>query len=82
MRALGVVVDPPGFNRSPGAGQVSEQVLVEAFVAEPAVEAFDEPVLLRLAGAMECHSTDRSSCQRRMACDVNSVPLSLTIIAG
>jgi hypothetical protein len=33
-------------------GQAAEQVLVQAFVAEPAVEALDEPVLLGLPGAM------------------------------
>jgi len=31
---------------------------------------------------MECHSTPRSSCQRKIACEVSSVPLSETIMSG
>ena len=50
--ALGVVVYRPCFNRPPGAGQIAEQVLVEAFVAEPTAEAFDNPFCCGLPGAM------------------------------
>src|SRR3978361_1387138 len=49
MWAFSVVVDPPCFNDSPCRGQAAEQVLVKAFIPEPTVEAFHEPVLLRLA---------------------------------
>ena len=45
----GVIVGPPGVDDRPSVGDVTEQMLIEAFVAEPAVEALDEPVLLRLA---------------------------------
>ena len=45
----GVVVGPPGVDDRPRVGEVVEQMLIEAFVAEPAVEALDEPVLLRLS---------------------------------
>ncbi len=43
-----VVVLPGGKNRS-GVGQRREQRLVEAFVAQPAVERFHKAVLRRLA---------------------------------
>ena len=46
--ALGVVVDPPCFNDPACRNQAAEQVLVQAFVPEPTVEAFHKPVLLRL----------------------------------
>jgi len=44
-----VVVGSPYFDDPPRRGQAAEQVLVQTLVAEPAVEALDEPVLLRLA---------------------------------
>ena len=34
--SLGVVVDPPCFDDFAGFGQASEQMLVEAFIAQPA----------------------------------------------
>ena len=49
--SLGVVVDPPCFDDPSGLAKVREQVLVEAFVAQPAVERLDEAVLRRLAGS-------------------------------
>ena len=45
----GVVVDLPCFDDPSGFGKVAEQVLVEAFVAQPAIEGLDEAVLGRLA---------------------------------
>ena len=36
--SLGVVVDPPCFDDFAGFGQASKQMLVEAFIAQPAVE--------------------------------------------
>ena len=47
--AFGVVVDPPCFGDLPSRRQAAEQVLVQALVAEPSVEALHEPVLLRFA---------------------------------
>ena len=44
-----VVVVPPGIEHEAGVGQRREQRLVEAFVTQAAVEAFDEAVLHRLA---------------------------------
>jgi hypothetical protein len=48
-----VVVAPPGFNLCSCVRQVEEPVLVQAFVPELAVEAFDEGVLDGLAGSDE-----------------------------
>ena len=45
-----VVIVPPEFQHSAGVRQRSEQRLVEQFVAQPAVEALDEAVLLRFSG--------------------------------
>lgn len=77
------------------ATQPFELVLVQAFIPDPAVEAFDKTVLhglaplshmlARAAGqrdAMQCHSTFRSSCHLSMAFEVSSVPLSETIMQG
>ena len=50
MRSVGVVVDPPFFGDLTGLVEVGEQVLVQALVAQPSVEALNEPVLPRLAG--------------------------------
>ncbi|KXV09453.1 hypothetical protein AD930_02705 [Acetobacter malorum] len=36
-----ILVGPPGVDDRPSVGEVAEQVLVEAFVAEPAVETLD-----------------------------------------
>ena len=44
-----VVIEPPGPQWSGGVGEIEEPVLVEAFIAESPVEAFDEGVLGRLA---------------------------------
>ena len=41
----GVVVDPPCFDDASGLTEVREEVLVETFVAQPAVEGLDEAVL-------------------------------------
>lgn len=45
MRSDFVVFLPPRFDEVAGFGQGGEPVLIEAFVAELAVEAFDERVL-------------------------------------
>ena len=53
MRAYAVVVDPPGFDRRLCVDQADKPVLVEAFIAKLAVEAFHVGVLDRLARANE-----------------------------
>jgi len=50
MRPFFVVVTPPRFQHGTRVGQRAEQRLVEQLIAQPAVEALDEAVLLRLAG--------------------------------
>lgn len=50
MRPDVVVVIPPESQRSAGVGQAVEDLLVEAFVAQAAVEGLDVAVLLRFAG--------------------------------
>lgn len=44
-----VVILPPGAEHLPGMSHAGEDGLVETFVAEPGIEALDEPVLLGLA---------------------------------
>lgn len=44
-----VVVYPPGFDDAPGVTETVEEMLVQALVAQPAVEALDEGVLCRLS---------------------------------
>jgi hypothetical protein len=49
VRSVGVVVDPPFFDDLARLLDVGEQVFVEAFVAQAAVEALDEAILHRFA---------------------------------
>jgi hypothetical protein len=44
-----VVIEPPALDDSASFGQIGEDLLVQAFVTQLAVEALDEAVLLRLA---------------------------------
>ena len=50
MRPLGIVVKRPRLDHLPGMSVAGEQVLVQAFIPQSAVEALDKPVLHRLAG--------------------------------
>lgn len=45
MRSLQIVVDPPSLDDRTGMAVAAEQMLIEAFVPEPTVEAFHEAVL-------------------------------------
>jgi hypothetical protein len=47
-----VVIVAPDGQLPAGIGQAVEQFLVEEFIAQRAVEALDEPVLLGLPGSM------------------------------
>src|SRR6187200_1419654 len=49
MWPAAVVVETPSLDDPAGVGEIKEPVLVEAFIAEPAVEAFNEGILGRLA---------------------------------
>lgn len=43
--SFGIVVDPPRFDDPAGFDQAREQMLVEAFITQPAVEGLNESVL-------------------------------------
>ena len=60
MRPFLVVIAPPCLQHGAGVRQRAEQRLVEQLVAQPAVEALDEAILLRLCRA-------RCSAGRRIA---------------
>jgi hypothetical protein len=77
-----VVVPPPGLELGPGVGQGAEQGLVEQFVAQAAVEALAEAVLLGIAEGGVMSGDLASSAHCRMALQVSSLPLSLTIMVG
>ena len=53
VQSFGFAVDPPRFDGPLRIGQAGEPMLVEAFVAEGAVEALDERVLGRFARMIE-----------------------------
>ena len=50
MWPVEIVVDPPFFDDLPGMAVAAEQMLVQALVPQPAVEAFHEAVLHRFSG--------------------------------
>jgi hypothetical protein len=52
VRSLGVVVDPPKLERPLSCRQALEQVLVQAFVAQPAIRLSTKPFCIGLPGAM------------------------------
>ncbi len=49
MGPRGVVIGDPGCEQIAGMGEVAKQRLVQKLIPHPAVEAFDETVLHRLA---------------------------------
>ncbi len=53
VRPLGVVLLAPLFDHSAGLAEGREVMLVQALIAQLAVEAFDEAVLHRMARANE-----------------------------
>lgn len=59
-----IVVVPPGAEDRPCVVQGGEQHFVETFVAQPAVEASAERILLRLAGSDIAHHPPRYSGHR------------------
>ena len=67
MRPAGVVIDPPGLDDLAGIVEIEEPVLVEAFIPEPPVEAFDEGVLCWLARLDEVEPNYGKEIRRVMA---------------
>jgi hypothetical protein len=58
MRPSRVVVDAPRFDDPPGFGERGEDVFIQAFVAQAAIEALDEGGLIdRDATALVAGST-------------------------
>jgi chromate transporter len=55
VRALAVVFDPPSLNSLSGVREAQEPVLVEAFIPELAVEAFDVRIVMGLPGRMKLY---------------------------
>lgn len=78
MRAAGVVVDPTRLSDGPGCRQAREQMLVQALFAQAPVQALVEAVLLRLTRRSVVPLDRPPSCQRRIAYEGNSGPLSET----
>jgi hypothetical protein len=57
-----VVVEPPGLDDLAGIGEIEEPVLVEAFIPEPPVEAFDEGVLGGMVGRLQFREPEFTIC--------------------
>lgn len=53
MRAVVIEVNAPCRHQIAGMTQAIEQVLVQAFITHPAIEAFDEAILHRIANRAE-----------------------------
>src|ERR1700724_3984596 len=82
VRTLPVVVAGPVRDLCPGMIEAEEQAFVEKLISHPTFETLAEAVLHVFARCDECQVMLCSSAQASMAFDVNSVPLSETIIPG
>src|SRR4029077_7703930 len=79
--SLVVIVDPVR-DLGPGMIEAEEQALVEKLVAHAPVETLAEAVLHRLSRRDEMQTIVLSCVQASIAFEVNSVPLSETIMPG
>lgn len=77
-----VLVGPPFHDDHSGVRQAGEEVLVQTFIAQSAIEALDEAILGRLDRCDVIPFHALPSCQARMARKVNAVSLSLTTMRG
>lgn len=83
VRSLRVAFDPPRFDRELGVGQTDEPVLVQARLAERAVEGLDERHSCSgLPGSMKSSSTPYAKPHASSAFPANSGPLSHTMAFG
>ena len=82
VRSVGVVVDPPFFDDLTRVLESIKQMLVEALIPQTAVEAFDKAILHRFTRRDVVPFDATLLLPKRMAFEVNSVPLSLTIMQG
>ena len=65
---------PPGLNHDSRLAEIAEPLSIQAFVAQLAVEAFDEPLCQGLPGGIKAGPTCRSLSQAITRAAVNSVP--------
>jgi hypothetical protein len=82
MRALAVVVADPIRNLRAGVIEAEEQGFVENLVRIRPLKLSQKPFCVGFPGAMKCQAIWLSSDQVSMALQVNSVPLSETIMPG
>jgi hypothetical protein len=82
MWSAPVVIHLPFFKRSASVVQCAEQRLVQTFISQLAVEAFDETILLGLARCDVMPIDAGFLHPLGIAMLVNSVPLSETIVVG
>ena len=75
VRSFLVVVASPSLEHGADVRQRAAQRLVQKLVPQPAVEAFDEAVLLRLARRDAMPADACSSAQLKIAFEVKSVAL-------
>jgi hypothetical protein len=80
--SVAMVVDPPGFDDAPCDRQASEQMLVGAFVAEAAVQAFHEGILDWFAWRDVAPLDTRVLLPSQDRMRRQLVPVSLTIMNG
>ena len=75
MWSLGVGIDPPVFDDLSRLGEVAEDVFVQAFISQSAIESFHECVLHWLAwrDVMPTNAHVLASPQHRMGCRFGSV---------
>jgi hypothetical protein len=77
-----IVIVTPAFDLLPRIGEIEEHFHVQAFVAEPTVEALDEAVLDWLSRTNEIQLDRFSHAHRSMSRPANSPPLSIVIDSG
>lgn len=82
MRALAVVVADPIRNFGAGVIEAEEQGSLRSSSRIRPLKLSQKPICICLPGAMKCQSTLFCSDQASMALQVNSVPLSETIMPG
>ena len=82
VRPIVIVIGTPVVEHDTSVLQRPEQGLVEQLVSQAADEGFGKRILHRLARRDVVPLDLASSVHRRIAFEVNSVPLSLTMVLG
>ncbi len=75
VRPLGVVVAPPFLELDPRLGERGEQRFVQELIAQAAIEAFDESILLRLAwiDVVPCETEALRPAEHRQAVELGAI---------